>query len=309
MRAAILDQHPIPAFGTFREPRSGEGQELVKVTVAGLNPIDITLAKSRSAGAGGEPVVPGREGVGYVRGRRVYFSSASTVFGSMAEYSVAASARLIDVPTEIADEDAVAMGIAGLAAWLSLSNAARLERGEHVLVLGASGAVGRLAVQAAIALGCGHVIAASRSAQGVRKAMDSGAHAAVCLDEAEDLSERLREAAAGRLDVIVDPIWGPFAVEALKVASDGARLIQIGSSSASNVSFDPAFMRLGRKKIVGFASSTVSAAERSQAFLELCRRRVAGEMQLDVETIPLSSITQAWERQASFPQRKLVISV
>lgn len=309
MRAAVLSQPGGPDFGDFEDPNPASGQVLVDVSAAAINPIDLILARGHVSAPGFTPIVPGREGIGHIGDRRVYFSSIGNPFGSMAAKSLATDDRLIDVPEGISDGDALSMGIAGLTAWLSLSHSARLEKGEHVVILGASGAVGLLAVQAARLLGAGRIVAAARSPEGLQRAKEAGADDVVLLQDGEDAGDDFRRAAAGRIDVIVDPIWGPFAVAALQVASAGARMIQIGNSAAQQVAFNPAFMRMGERKLLGFSSSAVSSAERADLFKRLCAHKLAGEMGIDVEEMPLAEVAAAWAKQASFPYRKLILKV
>lgn len=309
MRAAVLQTSPIPVVSTFDMPVAGDGEELVQVLAAGINPIDLILAKAHFAGPAPKPIVPGREGIGIVAGERIYFSSAGSVFGSMAEYSTARTERLIPVPDNLSDEDAITLGIAGLTAWLSLSNAAGIKQGEHVLVLGAGGAVGGLAVQAARLLGAGRVIAASRSAAGIQKALEGGADAGVILDDSVDLGQKYQAAAGGRIDIVLDPIWGPHAISALQAGSPGVRLIQIGNSSGPDVPLNPAFMRMGGKRIIGFSSGSVSDAERKTVYQRLCGHRAAGELKFDVESVSLARVADAWKRQSEFPHKKLVLQI
>lgn len=309
MRAAVLIDKDIPAYHEFREPVPVDGQRLVTVTAAGINPIDLFLAKTHTAQPGFDRIVPGREGVGLVEGKRVYFASAPGAFGSMAEKSLAADHRMIDVPDAISDADALSMGIAGLTAWLSLSHSAGLKPGEHVLILGASGAVGMLAVQAARLMGAGRIIAAARSERGLEDARRSGADETVLLADGMDVQAAFRSASAGRIDVILDPIWGPVAIAALQAATAGVRMVQIGNSAGAETPFNPAFMRMGEKEILGFSSSAVSASDRAEVFGRLCRYRLSGEMGIDVETVPLRHVADGFRRQAGFPYKKLVLEI
>ncbi|HEY2637727.1 MAG TPA: zinc-binding dehydrogenase, partial [Solirubrobacteraceae bacterium] len=209
MRAAVLHELGTPRYDEFDEPRAGAGQAVVDVAAAGLNPIDVNKAAGRFyAGPPDLPSVTGMEGVGTLAGgRRVYFMDSVAPFGSMAERAVIEESRAIDVPDGVDDGTAVALGIAGLAAWLALEWRARLGEGETVLVLGATGTVGLVAVQAAKLLGAGRVIAAGRDAGGLQRAEEAGADATVSLKE-KDLAAAFSDAAQGRLDVIVDPLWG-----------------------------------------------------------------------------------------------------
>ena len=129
--------------------------------------------------------MPGREGIGTVDGRRVYFT-ATNPFGSMAQRALAEEDNLFDVPDGLDDGVAVALGIAGLAAWLPLAWRAKVQEGEAVLVMGATGVLGSIAVQAAKLLGAGRVVAAGRDAEGLERAARLGADATVDLTATDD---------------------------------------------------------------------------------------------------------------------------
>src|SRR3954454_14126881 len=233
VRAAVLNAYDRPPEpGTFDAPEA-DGEGIVEVAVAGLNPIDLYTA------AGGLPTKPplpsvvGREGIGRLNGRRVYFDRSVAPLGSMAERTRIDPATAIEVPDDIDDPLAVCFGIAGLAAWLGLEWRGHLAEGETVLVLGASGVVGQIAIQAARLLGAGRVVAAARDPDGLHRAgSELGAAPAVALDAAGDeLVERFRDAAGGDLDLVVDPIWGPTAVAALQELGEGGRLVDSGDAA------------------------------------------------------------------------------
>src|SRR4051794_26049978 len=184
MHAAVLHELGAPSPGEFDEPTPADGQAVADVAVAGLNPIDVNKAAGRFyLGPPELPSVPGMEGVGTVDGRRVYWLEAVQPFGSMAERCLVDPAQTIPVPDGLDDATAVALGIAGLAAWLALEWRADVQEGETVLVLGATGTVGLVAVQAARVLGAGRVVAAGRDPDGLRRAERAGADAIVDLGE------------------------------------------------------------------------------------------------------------------------------
>ena len=151
MRAAVLHEYGVPRADEFQEPAAGpEQQAVVEVLAAGLNPVDVSICAGRFYG--GRPPLPsvaGREGVGMLDGQRIYFDAPIAPFGSMAQRSLIDPRSAYAVPHGLADGVAVALGISGLAAWLALTWRARLKEGEHVLVFGASGVLGQIAVQAA----------------------------------------------------------------------------------------------------------------------------------------------------------------
>jgi NADPH2:quinone reductase len=150
MKAAVLTEYGVPRLEDFAEPTAGAGQEVVQVTAATINAVDKEIAagthyfRPRTL-----PVVCGIEGVGMADGRRVYFSMPAAPYGSMAERTVVDPQQTLPVPDGLDDAVAATLGNAGRAAWLPLSWQAALRPGERVLILGATGVVGRLAVQAA----------------------------------------------------------------------------------------------------------------------------------------------------------------
>lgn len=152
MEAAVLHEPgTTPRFGTYDDPVAHDENEAVVEVTAGLNPVDLIVAAGRSAEA--LPLVPGLEGVGWHQRRRVYFTGAREPFGSMAERTIVAHTGVMGLPDDLDDGTTTALGISGLAAWLPLSWRAELQPGETVLVLGATGVLGTIAVQAARLLG------------------------------------------------------------------------------------------------------------------------------------------------------------
>ena len=212
MRAALIREvGSAPEVGEAAAP---EGADSVDVLAAPLNPID--LAVSRGILATGHPdlpYVPGCEGVGRTGdGRLVWLFGGSlgrTANGTMAERTSIGDAFAIDVPDGADPAVAAGLGIAGLAGWLPFAWRAPLEGGENVLVLGATGSVGLVAVQTAKLLGAGRVVAAGRSAAGLERAVSAGADATVRLDEADDLVAAFKDAFGGDgPSYVFDPLWG-----------------------------------------------------------------------------------------------------
>jgi NADPH:quinone reductase-like Zn-dependent oxidoreductase len=309
VRAAVLREYGLPGFGEFDEPRAGEGQAVVEVAAAGLNPVDVVTATGKFyEGAPPLPSVPGKEGVGMLDGRRVYFSPAIQPFGSMAERALIEPENAFDLPEDVDEGLGVALGIAGLAGWLPLSCRAKLEPGEHVLVLGASGAVGQVALQAARLLGAGRLVAGARSAEGLERARALGADEVVSLDQDPDsLEAAIREAADDRLDVVVDPLWGEPAVAAMKAASKWARIVQLGQSAGAEATVASATVRGTPLTIMGHSNFAVPLEVRAEAYATMAAHAAAGELRIDVEKIPLEEVEQAFERQKESPNHKLVL--
>src|SRR3954447_13470221 len=208
MRAAILREYgATPELGELDDPTPGEDQVVGDVLAAGLNPVDLRIASGQFwTGAPPLPSIASSEGVARLPdGRRVYFDSPVKPYGSLGEQVLLPAEHGFDVPEGVDDGLAVSLGIAGLAGWLALEWSANLQPGETVIVLGASGTVGLIAVQAAKLLGASRVVAAARREDGLHRAEDLGADAIVSLADTppDELADALREAAGGGADVVV----------------------------------------------------------------------------------------------------------
>jgi NADPH:quinone reductase-like Zn-dependent oxidoreductase len=182
--------------------------------------------------------------VGLLDGARVYFDAPIAPFGSMAERALIDPRSTYPVPDGLDDGVAVALGISGLAAWLALTWRAELEEGEHVLVLGASGVLGQIAVQAAKLLGAG-AWSRRRARRGSGALPRARRRRGVRLGEPEDLPAALAEAAEGRIDVVVDPLFGEPFVAAVNAASFGARIVQLGAGAGAEAT-SPRLRSAGR---------------------------------------------------------------
>ena len=309
MEAAVLEEFgSAPRFREFEDPMA-DGLAIVDVAVAGLNPVDQAIATGRITNRRPPlPSVAGLEGVGTVDGRRVYFDTPVAPFGSMGERTLVERDELIEVPDGVADDLAVSFGIAGLAAWLSLTWRAELQPGESVLVLGSSGALGQIAIQAARLLGAGRVVAAARDNSSLERARhELGADSVVQLAGEGDLTERLKEAAGGGYDVVLDPLWGEPAVAALGALNEEGRLIQVGNSAGQSVELPTKGFRNQLGRIIGHTNFKTSRERKREAFAAMCRHALAGELTVEIEGVPLRDIGRAWRLES--PHHKVVIEV
>jgi NADPH:quinone reductase-like Zn-dependent oxidoreductase len=305
MRAAILHSAGAePEVGAFDDPTPGDDQAVVEVAVAGVNPIDIRLA-SGQLGQPRTPAVVGLEGVGALAdGARVYFGSCVSPFGSWAERTLINPARAFSVPDGLDDALAVAIGIAGIAAWAPLEHHAKLEPGESVLVLGATGSVGRIAVQAAKLLGAERVVAAARDAEALREVEALGADVCVVLGGDDD-RQALKDASAGGFDVIIDPLYGAPFEAALPAAALGARIVTIGESAGPTASVP--FRALQGRTHIGHGSGLLPAAVARDSYAKLAEHASAGRIAIEIERFPLERAADAWDAQTRSPRRKLVV--
>lgn len=317
MRAALIEQvGGTPKISQFPEPLDeGESEVVVTVELAGLNPADIALSEGRFGPPDPTtPYVAGMEGVGRLEpdGPLFYFGGATAPFGSFAPLALVKRERLIQLPQGTDSSQALVFGVAGQAGWLSVSWRSGLTAGERVIVLGASGTVGQIAIHAARAGGASRIVGVVRSESGATRAQAAGADATVLLDQAgeadEGLTERLLEAAEGPAAVVIDMLWGQPALAALAALGTGGRLVQVGTSSGQREIEIAAGILGGRgREIRGYSNGIVPDQVRRAAFIEMCERSAAGELTIEVEEVPLDDVAEAWQRQRRGPGRKLVI--
>ncbi len=266
------------------------------------------LARAKGIFHGGSPDPPyvvGSEGIARRDGVGLaYFNSSR---GSMAERTAVRSEELVDLPEGLDPALAVCFGVAGLAGWLSLEYRAQLAEGETALILGATGPVGTIAVQAARLLGARRVVGAARDADRLRRVEELGADATVVLGSGDDASA-LAEACGGEgPDVVVDPLWGAPGVAALEAAAPHARIAQIGQSAGVEATVASATVRGKGLSILGFTNFQVDVETRSAAYRRMAEHAAAGELTCDVEQIGLDDVARAWELQAAGPHAKLAI--
>jgi NADPH:quinone reductase len=313
MRAAVVRELGVPPEpGEVEEPAPGEGETLVEVLAAPLNPIDIATGAGRFYGGHPPlPYVPGCESVGRLDSGELVWAHGSGLGvkrnGGLAERLAAPEQALLPLPDGTDPVVAGALGIAGLAGWVPLAWRAPLGGGETVLVLGATGTVGLVAVQAARILGAGRIVAAGRSPEALARAADAGAHATVRLDEA-DVVRRLREACGEKgPEIVIDPLWGEPLAAALEVAGQGARAVNIGQSAGPETTIRSADVRGKQLEILGYSNFGVPPDVLAREYRRLLEHAAAGDVKVDVEQVPFADVAAAWRRQGEGAGKKLVI--
>jgi NADPH:quinone reductase len=310
MRAAVISELGRPPEIVDRPEPSGEA--IYEVTAGSLNPVDINVGAGRYfVGPPELPYVTGCEGVGRAPdGTRVYLFSDGLGLsrdGLLAERAAAPPDLGIPLPDAVSDEIAAACGIAGMAGWMPVAWRAPVRKDDRVLVLGATGTVGMVAVQAAKLLGASHVVAVGRNRERLKRAAELGADATVSLEE-DDLVAAFKEAAGGNgATYIVDTLWGPPAVAAIQAAAPGWRSVQVGQSAGAEASLPSAAVRGKMGELYGYTDFAVPKDEFSEQYLRLVGHAAAGEIVFDIETYPLERIAEAWERQAAGANAKLVV--
>lgn len=302
MKAFLLDRAGgEPRLADVPEPVAGDGHAVVRVLAAGVNPVDLLQAADP-----GRPVprVVGNEAVALVDGQRSYAERTVAPHGSFAEKAVVDPALAIPLPDDVDDDAALSIGIAGIAAWMTLHRVAVLQPGETALVLGATGAVGRNAVQVARLLGAGRVVAAGRNAERLAELADLGADATVALGGDDDAAA-LAEATRGGADVVLDVVYGRPLVAALRATRQGARVVSAGRSAGTEATIP--FDALRGRTLLTHSNQLTDPAPKREAFLWLLERLRAGDLTTSTRVLPLAEAPEAWALQRTSPGTKLVL--
>ena len=321
MPAAVINRHSAPPEHVLWPiPRREHGQALVRVTAAPISPLDLLCASGTSYfGAPRLPYIPGVQGIGIVMeadilvpGQRIWFTCDAGMKpgdGSLALYCVIDESSALVLPDQVDDDLAAALGLSAIAAWMALTWRGHLQPGEQVLVLGASGAVGQVAAQAAKLLGAGRVIAASRDEAARSRALTLGADAIVDLsgNDVDEISKRILAACEGPLDLVIDPVWGLSAEAAVRVLAPEGRLVNIGSAAGPTAQFESAILRSRLHAILGYTNNALTHEQKAEALTEILTHAAAGRCTVERETVSLARATEAWERQASVARRKLIL--
>jgi NADPH:quinone reductase-like Zn-dependent oxidoreductase len=312
MKAAIvLEAGKTPVYGDFKEPVPGDGEVLVHVAAAALS----NVVRSRASGthyssSGDLPFVAGVDGVGRLDDiRRVYFVLPKPPLGSMSERTVVRSGQCVALPDGLDDVTAAAIANPGMSAWAALKERAKLTAGETVLVNGATGTAGRLAVQIAKYMGAKKVIATGRNLESLKSLASLGADVTIPLVEDEDALEKaFRKQFTEGIDVVVDYLWGKSAerliIAGAKAGQDAVpiRFIHVGSVSAPDITLPGAALRSSAIQLMGSGIGSIPVDRLMKSIDELMQATVPGRFQIATKTIPLSAVEEAWSTEGNMPR-------
>ena len=305
MRAAIIAEKAAPArLGNFAEPHPAHGEQLIHVLAGSIGPTDLMRANG-FFGPMPYPYIPGGEGVGRLdSGERVYFGHSTSPFGALAERTIVPQAEIWQLPDNIDDGLAIAIGISGTGALLPLEEA-HIQAGESVLVLGATGALGQIGLQLARLLGAGRVVGAARNAAALARLTAQGiADATVQLGTGDDPAALKAQAGPG-YNVVLDCIYGPPAEAAIRATAPGARIMSIGIQAGPTVTLS--LRDLVFRSHIGVGTGQRPAAERRAAFERLLAYGQSGRIKVDITSHSLNHAEAAWTAQAQSPHAKVII--
>jgi len=307
MKAAIVQSFAKgPVYGEFPDPRAQADEVTVRVHAAGLSRLVQAQAAGKHYSSEAKfPFVPGVDGVGTLEdGTRVYFAFPTAPFGAMAEKTVVRRSYCVAVPESVDDVTAAAAANPGMSSWAALSERAKFVKGESVLINGATGVAGRLAIQIARFRGASRVVVTGRNEASFARLKELGADSCIALDqEPEALVKALRAEFKERVvDVVLDYLWGP-SVEAMMTAITGhggavaeprVRFVNIGSVAGPKVGLDASALRSSGVEMMGSGLGSISNEGLVRDIGEFFQAIVPGGFRISAEAVALSEVEAAW---------------
>lgn len=317
MNAAVVQAFTAPpTYATFDDPTPAPGEALVTVTAAALHRIVKSLANGTHYGSTGIlPFVPGVDGVGRLQsplgqlpaGTRIYFGAARPPFGTFAQQSLASASMIVPLPDALDDATAAAIANPAMSSSVALSARAKFVPGESVLILGATGVAGQLAVQIAKSRGARRVIATGRNPQALELLTSLGADATISLDQPPDaLTAALRnEIVTNGVDIVLDYLWGPpaeaflsaIAQKGLDHAAPRIRYVQIGNMAGPNITLSAATLRSSGLELLGSGFGSASLDQIRKAIADFFALIAVNPMEFTLKTAPLSEVTNLWNEK------------
>lgn len=306
MRAAVIVERGVaPVIRDFPAPQAREACILIDVDTAGLGGWDVLGAYRLGVEY---PCVIRGEGVGRAPdGRRVYFGERSVLpYGAWAERTLVPTEEVWDVPDGVDDRTAIAMGIAATGALVPLEQA-NIKAGENVLILGATGTLGQIALQLARYLGAGRVVAAARNGTALARLSERGiADAIVQLGSGDDVAA-LKAASGAGFDVVLDLVCGQPMLNALKATRWGARILTIGTGAGRQVNLDIADLLFRTLSCVGTGQRP--PADRRAIWERLLRIAREQKIVVDYMDYSLDQAAEAWAAQVDGPHAKITARI
>lgn len=312
MKAAVVESFDKPPryrdFDTL-EPRADEVR--VSVAAAALSQLVRAQAAGKHYTSAEPPFVPGADGVGYLDdGRRVYFAFPRMPVGAMAEQTVVRRDQVIDIPASVDDATAAAIANPGMSSWAALTHRAALKPGETVLIQGATGASGRLAIRIVKHLGAGRVIAVGRSNASRDALLSLGADDYIPLeDHPEALAARFAAAVQNGVDIVLDYLWGAPALALMQAftghgpaASPAVRYVNIGSLAGAEIPLPAGMLRSGGIQLMGSGIGSVAHADLVAAIGGVLSAIGPASLEIETQTVPIVDVETAWNAEAGARQ-------
>ena len=321
MKAAVLHSFgSVPSYEDFRDPVPDAGDSVVQVKAVPLENFDKLTAQGVHYASRHMfpqfPAIIGHGGVGVrADGTLVAFGGTKPPFGTMAETAIVPkeyATYTTPVPEGIAPEVAAALPASALTSLLPLKWGVQLEPGQTVLIQGATGVSGKLAVRIARLLGAGKIVATGREDSVLESLLDAGASHIIDLKrpDAEIVEAFALHSRAG-CDVILDYLWGhptELLFRALTPSEAGfarhrTRYIQIGQAAGASITLLAEALRTSGLELAG--AGIVQPAVLPEALKQVWTWIREGNLSIDIEKVPLKDISRAWVLK--IPGKRIVV--
>jgi NADPH:quinone reductase-like Zn-dependent oxidoreductase len=318
MKAAVLHElGGIPRYEDFPDPVAGEGEVIVDVKAVAVENVDKMVASGQHYASGQFtsrlPVIPGFDGVGALPdGRIVGFGMPRLPYGALAEKTVVATDAV--GPIQDGLDPVVAVVLATAVTGMSIKTAAGFRPGETVLIQGATGVAGRLAVKVARLLGAGRIVATGRDDGALREVEALGADTVINTAVSDDqLAEAFTASRGDGYDVVLDYLWGRPAEVLLRTLIPSSfafpkptRLIQVGESAGPALTMTADSLRTSGVEIYG-AAKGLSPEVIGEVYGQIVRWAQDGMLTFDLDKVPLSEIETAWQNTGRRGRRLVVV--
>ncbi len=323
MKAAVLyELGKSPVFQDFSDPMvQNDGQLLLNVKAAAVKNIDKLRASGNHYASYTQlPVVVGIDGVGVLEnGKKVY---AQGVTGMIADKALIANHRYTVLPDNLDFTTAAALPNAVLGATMALRFRAHMEKRHTVLINGATGVTGQLAVQVAKHYGASRIIVTGRNADVLEKLKGMGADTAISLHEDDEAIVKKIQAIHQEtpIDIVIDYLWG-HPVELIIQALQGggannflgkSRIVTVGSMAGENINLTSGTLRSSAIEIVGSGLGSFSPEDfkkfNTEVLPEMFKLAAEGKLTIETVTEPLENIEKAWNKKIEAGKR-LVMTI
>lgn len=305
MKAAVVtDVSKAPTYADFPAPTPQPGELLVKVRASALSQLVRAQASGRHYTSPKPPFAPGADGVGVLEnGQRVYFAFPRNPVGAMAEQVCVQADCVVPLPDDIDDITAAAIANPGMSSWAALTERAQLQQGEGVLINGANGASGRLAIRIARHLGAGRIVVTARNTAAEADLRALGADVFIALGQEPDaLQAALRAEIDKGIGVVLDYVWGSSAETIMQAATSHApgeaaqriRFVNIGSLGGLNINLPAGLLRSTGLELMGSGLSSVSNADLVRCIGEMFKVMRHIGLEIDAVGRPLTEVEQVW---------------
>ncbi len=315
--AVVTSSSEPPHYMRFDRPHPTDEKETsVEVLAAGLHPrVRSGASGSHYTSAGLLPMIPGVDGVGRLSdGRLIYFAADDRLQGTMAERAIASRGRWVELPADVDIAKVAGAMNPAMSSWVALRQRVALQTGQSVLVLGATGNAGAMAVTIAKRLGAAYVVAAGRNPTRLQALRTEGADATVELSADAEATQKAMAAVAAEVDVVIDYLWGEPSLRAMtaivKGRSDRSRRldwIQIGAITGPTIALPSAALRSANLRIQGSGQGSVSPRAYLAELPSLVAEINAGTIPVTVRTEPLAAVERVWNEPTA-PGERVVLT-